>query len=1137
MAFPWLLVAQVALTVGSILIQPNREVGKLDNKDVDTGDFGAKINPVLGRQKVTGKTIWIDGNELIEVKKSKRFIPVIGPKTTTYKYYANFAVALTCNKVKLVKVWANDELIMDFSGTDTGGITSGSDYDFKDGSDTQTTSSLMTNPIREIASSGGGFLNLVTFGLVSALFGGSTTTTNAGGDSGNTAHPAYNGISYLVFDRLALEKYGNQIPTITALVVEINDDVHTAVARNYGDESITLDQFGRISAVDKAGFNHIETWDIFSDTQIGSILFDNGAGPVYYDARGDFYVARGGLAIPDVATYDVQTSLLIDSHTIGSETNSGTMFLSSSGYVTTTDAVGASYSYRVDASGAISHLSDEQFSVLSEEGINWGQASNFYAVRGNGTHIFQLTNDLNGNRYIGFRNADAVLSYEQATVYGFTGDIRSTYWPAGDSYLVWGVGGGIAKFSKNGALIAQNSSVSVNTGHSNLAYFISFNNPDRYAWFVRTGEFIEIDLITLEEGRSVAFTDISGFSAAGALSFMAPFYLSDRHALFVSQSGTDDYLIYLDRPPEQDVTVQHYVEFVADRLGIPPGRIDATAGTRVVEGAILSGDNIRRSIEQLLQVTGYDLTEEDGKIKILDRGAAPVLAIDVNALGEESDSYCFERSIARESETPKTAFLKFSDVDADFETNDVKADRPADAANTNHVLNIDSPFAMTVDQAKTFVERFMGQQVRERAGVSFKVPAQRYARLSAGDVITVPDGSDLLNVKITRISGVEVLEIDGVMDDATVSAISLTGNPLSYQPQTLDLTAADVVPLIIDSALPYDEVPNEDGYGLIARPLAGSGSIGLRDFAKSPDGAEYTYFDTAQGEPIYRLIDALGDVANPAIMDLGNTVTIAEDSRLVSLSISDLLEYPYLNLAFVAAGSDWELIQFQTVTDNMDGTMTLSGLLRGRRGTEHLTGLHTNFEPCVIFTNGYIRGGDLTDLGQLRYYIATFDEDDDDVQVKQHTPTLEGLRPYSPVQIEFSQSGADSVITWKRRTRIGGNDVNGNDVPLSETSEAYEIDIEDGGNTIVRTLMSATETVTYTEADQITDLGDSWQPYTAHVYQMSDEYGRGVAGTQYFENQNPTILAQMTQIIAEVIASTDDGPVRASQVIAEVITD
>ena len=1090
MAFPWLI--QVALAVTAVLIQPDREVGKRNGTEVDTGDFGEKINPVLGRQKVTGKTIWIDGNELIEVKKSKRSIPIIGPKTTTYKYYANFAVALTCNKVKLVKVWANDELIMDFSGTDTGGNTSGADYDFKDGSDTQATSRLMTNPNREIASSGGGgFLNLITFGLASALFGGSTTTTNSGGDSGNTSHPAYNGISYLVFDRLPLEEYGNQIPTITALVVEVNDDAHTAEARNYGGGPITIDKYGRATYIDFTGINHAETWDIYSNEKVGEIEFDGGDGPIFYDDRGDNYVFRGGLLTPDIATFDALTKTQIDSHTIGSETNSGWMFFDPSGFATTTDAVGACYTYSIDAGGAITYLPDEQFQVLAEEGIGWGQASNFYAVRGNGTHVFQLKNDLTGFHHLGFRTAQALISYERVDEYGFTGAIQSTYWPAGEAYLVWGAGGGLAKFSNDGALIDQNTSLSTGFSNASLAHFINYNNPDRYVWFVRTGEFFEVDLITLEETRSVNFTDISGFTAAASPSFIAPYYLSDRHALYVVQSGESDFVVYLDRPPEQDVSVQHYVEFVAERLGIPLSRLDATAGTRTIEGAILSGDNIRRSIEQLLQVTGYDLTEEDGKIKILDRGSAPVMTIDVNALGEIDDAYRLERTIARESETPKTAFLKFADVDADFETNVAKADRPSDAVDTNNVLNIDSPFAMTVDQAKTFVERLMGQHVRERAGINLKVPAQRNARLSAGDVITVPDGSDLLDVKITRISGVEVLEIDGIVDDATVSAISLTGNPLNYQPQTLDFTAADAVAVIIDSALPDDNISSPNGVGIIARPIVSGNNVGKRDFGKSSDGETFEYIDTSQGEPIFRLINALGDVANPSVMDNGNTITIREDSRLESVSFYDLLNYPFLNLAFIWAGADWELVQFQTVTDNMDGTMTLSGLLRGRRGTEHLTGLHADNDRLVILTDGYVRGCDISDLGQPRQFVSTLEEDDDSVNVTQHTPTLESLRPYSVVDIAVDDStGIDHIISWLRRTRIGGSNVDGSDVPLSETSENYDVEILEG-STIVRTFAVTSEQVTYTQAQQAADLSSIGAPYTVNVYQVSDEYGRG----------------------------------------------
>jgi hypothetical protein len=46
-------------------------------------------------------------------------------------------------------------------------------------------------------------------------------------------------------------------------------------------------------------------------------------------------------------------------------------------------------------------------------------------------------------------------------------------------------------------------------------------------------------------------------------------------------------------------------------------------------------------------------------------------------------------------------------------------------------------------------------------------------------------------------------------------------------------------------------------------------------------------------------------------------------------------------------------------------------------------------------------------------------------------------------------------------------------LPLSEATEAYEIDILDSEGTVVRTLESSTNEVVYTAADQLTDFGSS----------------------------------------------------------------
>ena len=115
MPLPWVAIINAVVSIGSIILNArNVEQGKIDDTTVDTGSYGRQLPPVLGEQQVVGQTIWIHNNQLIEVKKKKSVLFGLGGSTTTYTYFANFAVALTSNKVKLVKVWANDDLIMDF---------------------------------------------------------------------------------------------------------------------------------------------------------------------------------------------------------------------------------------------------------------------------------------------------------------------------------------------------------------------------------------------------------------------------------------------------------------------------------------------------------------------------------------------------------------------------------------------------------------------------------------------------------------------------------------------------------------------------------------------------------------------------------------------------------------------------------------------------------------------------------------------------------------------------------------------------------------------------------------------------------------------------------------------------------------
>jgi hypothetical protein len=86
----------------------------------------------------------------------------------------------------------------------------------------------------------------------------------------------------------------------------------------------------------------------------------------------------------------------------------------------------------------------------------------------------------------------------------------------------------------------------------------------------------------------------------------------------------------------------------------------------------------------------------------------------------------------------------------------------------------------------------------------------------------------------------------------------------------------------------------------------------------------------------------------------------------------------------------------------------------------------------------------------------------------------------------------DIAIEWIRQTRTGGDSWDPVEVPLGETSEAYQVAIGDG-TSIFRTLSIGTPTATYLTADQTSDFGSL--PSTIHlsISQVSPTEGPGLA--------------------------------------------
>ena len=144
---------------------------RLDGMDVQTSQEGAPIPVVEGHGRVAGQIIWATRLEERSSTSSQGGKGGGGAEVTEYSYFANFAVALTdcaTGPIRhLGRVWA-DGKPLDMSKVN---------YRFYKGTETQGPDPLI------VAKDG--------------------------------SAPAYRGISYIVFDRLPLEKFARRIPNLT----------------------------------------------------------------------------------------------------------------------------------------------------------------------------------------------------------------------------------------------------------------------------------------------------------------------------------------------------------------------------------------------------------------------------------------------------------------------------------------------------------------------------------------------------------------------------------------------------------------------------------------------------------------------------------------------------------------------------------------------------------------------------------------------------------------------------------------------------------------------------------------------------------------------------------------------------------
>jgi len=384
-----------------------------------------------------------------------------------------------------------------------------------------------------------------------------------------------------------------------------------------------------------------------------------------------------------------------------------------------------------------------------------------------------------------------------------------------------------------------------------------------------------------------------------------------------------------------------------------------------------------------------------------------------------------------------------------------------------------------------------------RKTVKFAVGIQ-YAGLKASDPVQIVGPDATYNVRITKIDDQGLLRnIEAVFDDGAIyQAAPAAASLLAVPAQSVSLARPTRLELM-DIPLLRDADDGPGYYVAMGRYLPGWSGAML--YTSTDAGATWAELQPVSNSAVIgTATTVLGSWSGGNVFDQANGVTVTLPA---GFELSSLTELAVLNGGNAALLGN-EIIQYTTATLTAPRTYRLTGLLRGRRGTESGMSTHAINERFVLLGGpaGFARiPGAVADIGLARKYKAVSAGSSLDVTSSvDFTPSGQGLKPLAPVHINAGRDAAgNTVIQWVRRTRIDGDWRDFSDAALGEASENYAIEIIKDG-IVKRTLSSLTSSVTYSADDSVIDLAGIPASLTARIYQISASVGRGAPAEKTF---------------------------------------
>ncbi len=631
---------------------------------------------------------------------------------------------------------------------------------------------------------------------------------------------------------------------------------------------------------------------------------------------------------------------------------------------------------------------------------------------------------------------------------------------------------------------------------------------------VSTGNFDEADaadatIITAKSGKGASFSQLrfhkgtmtqaadtwmeSYLGAGNTPAYRGLCYVVVRD-LQLADFGNALPTIEFELVAEESVTLHTIVQDLAAKSGV---ELISTFMDDEVLGYTTGKSETATDVISPLEVAfDFNMAEQHGQIRAQRRSytihatiGAGSLAARVGNTDAGQDAYTFSRGSTLE--LPREVAVSYVDPAFDFETSTQVARRSE--RDSTRKESVELPVVLTADQARSIAGKFLWQAWAGSREIKFSL-SDAWSRLVTGHVVAIEVAGAYMPFRITKLTRGDngVWDVDAVYEDSLAYLDSTAGGVVVAVPQPDPTTG--VTDLYLFNSPLLREVDDGNGYHWgVTSPAANWRGASVQ---RSVDGG-ITY---AQMSPVAVKAD-IGDVVaalpdgTTSVWDLANTLTVTlRDARQELESTDELAVLGGANSAWLgkADGSTGEIIQWRDAMMLSEGVYQLSGLLRGRLGTDHATASHVANEVFVVLDAAL----GLTDFGTGDWYLprsfkpVTAFQSLVDTAAQAFTNDGERRRPKSPVHPTGVRDGSNNLtISWIRRTRIPFTGIVAV-APLGEASEAYEVDVMSGA-TVKRTLTASTPTVAYSAAEQTADGFALGAPITFRIYQLSETRGRG----------------------------------------------